>query len=135
MSFSNEKPFSIHEIGEVTGETYAGDFVALKFLPSRLVFRRDQLIRGFLAGDNPMVSGQVDRADIFATVQSSLSESPDWWKDKGQGLELLDFNVVKAVYDQIVKIQTEAQKVVQDRAKAAAATLTQAAQEAAAKQK
>lgn len=127
MSFQNEKSFTIHIIGEVTGETFAGEFTAYKFLSSRLAFRKDQLLRSYLAGENPMISGQVDGATKMAVVQTCLASSPDWWKESGYGLELLDLNVVDEVYKQIQDIQEEALKTVQKRAAKAAPELPELA--------
>lgn len=130
MSFQNEKPFSIHVLGEVTGETYAGDFVAYKFLSSRLVFKKDQLLRSYLAGENPLISGQVDRADKFSVVQSCLAETPAWWKENGVGLDMLDFNVVEEVYTNIKRIQDEAVEALKAKASKAAPELPKLAAKA-----
>lgn len=133
MSFVNEKPFSIHIVGELTGETFTGDFTALKFLPSTLVFKQDQLLRGYLAGENPLISNQIDRAGKLAKVQTCVSESPEWWKECGQGAGLIDFNVVEAVYDKVVEIQKGAMDAVKAKAEKVAKDLAEAAEEAAAK--
>lgn len=134
MSFQNEKPFSVHVVGEVTGETYAGDFTAYKFLSSRLIFKRDQLLRSYIGGENPLISGQVDRADKMAMVQSCLAAYPDWWKDKGFGVELIDLNVVDEVYDNVKRIQDEAMEAVKAKAAGAADSVQKAAEEAVQKQ-
>lgn len=130
MSFQNEKSFPIHVLGEVTGDTYAGEFVAYKFLSSRLVFKKDQLLRSYLAGENPLISGAVDRADKLSVVQSCLAESPAWFKESGVGLDMLDFNVIEEIYAGIKKIQDEAVETLKERAKKVAPELPKLAQKA-----
>ena len=134
-AFVNEKSFSIHVVGDITGKTYTGDFIAYKFLPPRLQLLKDQILRRNLAGDNPLMSGQVELASRLAIIQSGLKEGPDWWKeaDCRQGDDMLDRNVIDEVFESVNEIQTDAEKVVLDKAAQKAKDLPEAAKKAAEK--
>ncbi len=134
-SFVNEKEFPIHVVCDWLGnsalvaKTYTGDFVAYKFLSARLILLKDQILRKNLAGENPLISGQVDLASKLAVIQSSLKEGPEWWKEKDclQGDALIDMNVIDEVYNKVNDIQLAAEQLVLSAAGAAAVDLPGAA--------
>lgn len=44
---------------------------------------------------------------MVAWLEQSLTESPDWWRESQNGLELMDYDVVDAVYQKVEKFEDE----------------------------
>lgn len=120
----NEVSFSIHVIGNRTGQTWTGEFKVQKFLSHRAMLQKDQLLRKYLSGENPQITAQLELAAALSTCQSSLTKAPDWWNNSDSGLDLVDTNVLTEVYSQIVRVQDEAEKAVKAKAEAAAQELS-----------
>lgn len=128
MTFLNNLvTINFHVIGDRTGNTYTGEFVVRKFLSHRQLLAKDQLLREYLKGDNLQISTQVSRADQLSTCQTALDKAPDWWKEANGGLDLIDDNVLVDLFEQVLKIQKEAEDAVRARAKTAAAPTKEAA--------
>lgn len=133
-SFVNEKTFELHEIGENSKQTFTGTFTAFRFLSARRILLKDQLLRKNLAGDNPLISGQVPLASKLAVVQSGLKEAPEWWGQYAAGDDIIDMNIIDKVYEEVNKIQTDAENGVTESAASVAAELPKAAAKAAEKE-
>jgi hypothetical protein len=115
--------FSIHLIGSETGKTWVGDFKTRKFLSHRLKLERDRIIRQLLGETNPQLSLQIERAAKLADCQVSLVEFPDFWKEAGFGLDLVDDNLLDAIQAHVTRIQKETVEAVQKKAAEAKAAL------------
>lgn len=98
----NNETFSIHVEGDTSGDTWTGNFVTKIWLSHREFLRIDQ-IRRTLLGETP--SNPSDRAAntaaMLAELQVRLVEYPPFWKDSGYGLDLVDDNVVGAIWDKV----------------------------------
>ncbi len=129
-SFVNEKPFSIHVTGNRTKRLFTGDFTAYRFLSARLILKKDQLLRQGLAGENPLISGQVDLASKLAVIKTGLATAPDWWQKEGEGDGLLDLNVIDEIFSEVNKVQTEADESVVEKAEVVAEDLPEVAAKA-----
>lgn len=101
--------FSISVVGEVSGETQKGVFKAKPRLSHRDTLLQDQMRRDLL-GPKPESAGQAAMANslVFSKIWTHIVESPSWWKEAGNGVDLLDETPVVAVYDNIVRIEKEA---------------------------
>lgn len=114
--------FSVSVTGEVTGETFKGVFKAVPRLSHRDNLRRDQLRRDLLGGKPDEASPDALNVSlVFSKIWVHLVEAPSWWKDSGNGVNLLDESPVAAVYDNVARIEREAFEAVQKKAKDAAA--------------
>lgn len=100
--------FSINAVGETTGESFKGVFKAKPRLSHRDTLLQDQMRRDLL-GPKPEAAGQAAVANslVFSKIWAHLVEAPSWWKDAGNGVDLLDEAPVVAVYDNIVRVEKE----------------------------
>jgi hypothetical protein len=104
-------PFFVDLKGESTGQTFQGDFACKPRLSSRDRLQKDALRRTLLGGAPESASPDaLVRAEMFALISISLTDSPPWWKESGNGLDLFDDNVVFDVYDKVTDIQDSAVK-------------------------
>jgi hypothetical protein len=76
--------------------------------------QKDIVKRG-LVGQDPQFASQdtLVRAEMFSHLSVSLLKTPTWWREKGNGLDLFDDNVVIAAYEKIVGEQAEVVKEIQ----------------------
>ena len=107
--------FTIKVEGENSGENWVGIFKCKVRLSHRDILRRDA-IRRELLGANPENASlrAITEANAFAELAVRLVDTPQWWKELDNGLELEDPNVVQAVIDEVEKI---VQREVESRAK------------------
>lgn len=103
----DDAPFSVHVVGERTKKTWAGDFRAVSFLSHRKMLQRDRLVREFL-GPNAETSEERARAVALADCQVSLTKAASWWSEYGNGLDLIDENVLLEVWRGIQAVQKAA---------------------------
>lgn len=120
MAVVNSVPFSISVVGETTGETFRGDFEAVKFLSHRQQLVLDQERRR-LVGNNAEDATDIARslAQLFANCNVRLTKTPSWWSEAGNGIDLVDDNVALEVYTQAMKVQEDASKEITEKAKKA----------------
>jgi len=125
-----EAPFTVDVTGDRTGESLQGVFKAKTRLSHRERLLIDQLKRQLL-GPQPagtMPSEDADsRADAFANLRVRLTESPSWWMNSNGGIELVDDNVVTAVFEKAVQVEVDAINAIKEAAAKAKAELTQEA--------
>lgn len=109
---SNSFDFSIDVVGDSTGDKFPGDFSAKQRLSHRDQLQKDILKRGLLGENAQFAAGDaVARAEMFAHLSTSLTKTPIFWREAGNGLDLFDDNVVLAVYEAVIKEQA---RVVED---------------------
>ena len=111
--------FSIHVVGSETGKTWAGEFKTRKYLSHRLKIQRDVIIRQLLGETNPQLSLQIERSAKLADCQVALSAFPDFWKDNGFGLDLVDDNLLDTIQEHVTRIQRETVESVRKKAQEA----------------
>lgn len=112
----NNEPFSfeINEIGIFTKELWVGKFKAKVRLSFRDQLRRDQIKCELLGSSNKdLISPDaLNQAIVFSDLSVRLIETPAWWKEKGNGLELEDPNIINKVYDLAIKPEQEQNKTI-----------------------
>lgn len=120
MNLLETVDFHIVVTGDRTGEKWVGNFKAFRRLSHRQELARDRFYRDLL-GPNPEGASEraVSQAEIFADLKVTLADTPRWWKDAGEGLDLADDNLIQEVWQQVVKIRLEAFKEVQEKAEEA----------------
>lgn len=108
MAESNEAPFSISITGEVTGEKWVGDFVAKKRLSHRDALKKDRTKRELLGGQPGDPSERaLSIAIILSELDVRLVSSPRWWKEKSNGLDLEDEEVLVEIYNKALEVETK----------------------------
>lgn len=102
--------FSLNVVGEDSGRAYTGDFTIKSSITRQERFRADQVRRDILGplpeGQMPLPALQTE-AYILGQLAVRVTEAPGWWFDGGTvgGLKIEDdYNVILAVYDEILKI-------------------------------
>lgn len=123
----NEKyieKFSISVDGEQTEEKWLGSFKVKTKLSHRDSLNRDRVYRDHIgkeAGDpSPLAR---DLATIFSELSVRLTETPAWWTESGNGVDLIDNNVVLEVYKQAMEAGKTDKAAVADKATKAATEL------------
>lgn len=116
--------FSISVTGETTGESFKGVFKAKVRLSHRDTLLQDQMRRDLL-GPKPESAGQAAVANslVFSKIWVHLTDAPSWWKEAGNGVDLMDESPIVAVYDGIVKLEKDATDAVKKAGEAAAVEL------------
>ncbi len=106
---NNTATFSIHVVGDKTNETFTGEFTCKLILSHRDELIRDSRKRELLGSINPQFadSRSVNQADIFGEVFVRITNAPQFWAESGNGLDLLDDNVVAAVYRECMRLEKE----------------------------
>lgn len=119
MSLDNEGQFSIHLTGDVTGETWEGDFTAKKRLSHRDTLKKDNYRRQLLgeAGGMP-TERAVEAAVMVSELEVRLLKWPDWWVPRGKGLDLEDDNILSDVWAKALKVEKDAADAVKAKAEA-----------------
>lgn len=106
---SNEGSFTLHVVGETSGDTWTGEFRAKKWLSHRDHLRKDQVRRELLGGQaGPATDRAMTTAMILSELAVRLTLTPPWWQERGGGLDLPDDNVIGQVYDQAMKVEADA---------------------------
>lgn len=91
---------------DIEGESkrYQGLFEMKLKLSWRELAREDEVRRAILGVNSSEASPEMDgvaRAAAYLSVR--LTDTPTWWKEGGNGLELNDLNVLPAVHEAAVK--------------------------------
>lgn len=96
----SEVDFEIDVNGEYSNRPHKGQF------RSKILTLRDQaLVAKHKAHLNGDIAHQLDLTTLklhqmISYLKYALKEVPKWWRDADFGYELLDMNVVEAVYNQ-----------------------------------
>jgi len=116
---ANTGTFTISVVGELSGETFRGEFEAVKFLSYRQQLLLDSERRRLIgdAAGTPS-DNALTLAHIFSNLNVRLVKFPSWWVEAKNGVELVDENVVLAVFEATMKVQSDAVEEVQKRAAA-----------------
>jgi len=108
----SSKTFDIEVTGKVTGKRYVGSFTTK--LPSVktqcLIAKHETFLNGDLAEYLPTGIRQVH--ERISYLRFCLSESPKWWTQSDLGYELLDVNVIEAVYEKAMEFERDWMKQV-----------------------
>lgn len=103
------REFRVTVTGDKSGETYTGDFSCFRRLSHRQELSRDRVMRELL-GEKPDSASEraKSQAEIFADLSVCLKKTPDWWKSSGNGLDLVDDNVLQEIWAKTIEIRLEA---------------------------
>lgn len=120
MNLLDTKEFRIQLTGDRTGETYFGDFSCFRRLSHRQELARDKHYRELIGPDPQNASERaVSQAEFFADLKVSILKAPQFWNESGGGIDLADDNVIKTVWEEVMKARIEAVKEMEDKGKKA----------------
>jgi len=129
----NTAVFTVHKVGEVTGDTWAGSFELKLILTGRERLFLDNYRKSLLVGAGDNSESAYLLAWGAAASAARIVSAPDWWKTSNNGLDFADFDVVTEVYNQIStivdKFEVERMKKVNEAKKAVEKALDQADKE------
>src|SRR5271166_3321990 len=101
---SKEAKFTISVVGETTGQSFSGIFRVKNRLSHREQLVRDETRRQILGNNSESASPRaMDQALVFSEIAAHLIEAPKFWELSDGGLDLEDDNVIRAVYDGVIK--------------------------------
>jgi len=111
MVLNDPKSFSVDVKGESTQQQYSGVFKVRLLLTHRQKLQKDEMKRQLLgvAPENPSQDA-FKTAIIFSKIWAHLVEAPSWWKDAGNGIDLLDEAPVDDVISKLAAMEEELNK-------------------------
>lgn len=126
---TNQQIFNVSVVGNDTGDVYQGDFVLIRLLSNRQHFLQDQLYKQYL-GVDPQFSSNFakERAEILSEINSYCVKFPEFWSKAGNGLDLIDDNVLIEVYAAMKKVYAEIAATRKAKVEAAAKKLKEMAE-------
>lgn len=108
MFINDSRSIAVDIKGTVTGQQFMGVFKIKPLLSHRDKLRRDQLKRELLGVQSDQASEAAYRtAEVFSKLWCHIIESPSWWKDASNGLDLLDEEPIVFLIEAIVKMEQE----------------------------
>jgi hypothetical protein len=109
MFLNDPKTVAVDVVGELTKRSYAGVFKIKPLLSHRDRLQRDEFKRQLLGSNSESNVSQeaLKSALIFSKIWVHTIESPSWWKDSNNGLDLIDEEPVVALLDKILGIEIE----------------------------
>jgi hypothetical protein len=104
-------PFHLHAIGDVTGETWTGDFVFKTRLSMMDRLKLDNYFRFYIGESNPQYASQrvIEIAEVLSQLRVRILKAPDWWTAKSNGQDLEDMTPLKALYEVVVDMDKKAE--------------------------
>lgn len=119
-SDANSEPLSINVIGDVSDETYKGDFRVKLRLSHKDQLVKDQRRRELLGPQaGPSTERALSTAMILSELYVRVISAPKWFEESDCGLNLLDDNVISAIYDGIEKILADKEEAKKKKAEEA----------------
>jgi hypothetical protein len=104
-----DQAFTVSVVGETSGETFRGEFRAVKFLTHRQQLILDQRRRELLGANPDSATVRAkNQAEVFAQLFVRLTETPKWWLESGNGMDLVDDNVMVAVFENCMSVEKNA---------------------------
>jgi hypothetical protein len=108
MEIKYESEFVVSVTGDTTGEKFEGKFKVRTRLSFRDQLRRDEIRRTILGvGADAAYARASSAADMFGELSVRVIESPTWWKNADNGLDLADDNVLSEVYKKALKAEKD----------------------------
>lgn len=97
--------FDIDVVGEMTGQSFKGEFTCK--IPT---LRDNALIAKHRAALNGDFAQFLDLSTLklhqmISYLRYTLEKAPKFWRESDNGYELLDMNVVEAVYDKALEFE------------------------------
>ncbi len=99
--------FEIDLQGKVTKKRFAGEFACkIPNIKDQAMIAKHQAM---LNGEYPIYldAGVLKVHQMIAYLRYTLTEYPLFWKQSDLGYELRDFNIIEAVYDEVLAFEDE----------------------------
>lgn len=103
----NEAAFDFNVTGSTTDKKYEGQFTVVCILnmarKHQLEIEKTRLMADF---SNPTET-LFGLATILANLRVRIVDSPEWWKQSGGGMNLMDEDVLVALYDKVMDAEAK----------------------------
>lgn len=103
----NEAVFDFESTGGTTGKKYDGQFTVVCILnmsrKHQLEIEKTRLMADF---SNPTET-LFGLATILANLRVRIVNAPEWWKQSGGGFNLMDEDVLVALYDKVMEAEAK----------------------------
>lgn len=125
MALDKTSTFVISVDGETSKEKWVGKFIVKTQLSPREILRKDQIRRDLIGQEKDCQASLEAKsiATVFSTLWVHLMEAPNWWKDQGNGIDMVDENVATEVYLKLAEIMNKEAKEREELAEKAKAAI------------
>jgi hypothetical protein len=109
---SNETSFKIKVADrDPSKPAWFGEFRCLRRLSHSAQLQKDRLRREHLGAHPEHASLRAkEQSEIFSDLAVSLTMAPKWWVASGNGLDLDQDDIIAAVWGEVMKAQSMAEK-------------------------
>jgi hypothetical protein len=125
----NDRPFSIRVSGDVTGETWTGDFRAKIALTRRDIINKDRIRRELLGPTGEPDEHSRLLAIAYSELKVRITDAPKWFWESDFAMDLEDETPMAAAYKEAMRLQNEALTAKVKEAEKASADLKKEAEE------
>lgn len=110
--------------GPTTMEEFSGTFKVRPILTQAQQIDRDNLVKELLGGSMKDASGRaLSQALLIAETRVRVVDAPGWWKESRGGMDLIDEEILAAVFDKCMETEQKWRQEVKERAEKAKAEL------------
>ena len=103
----NEKTFEFEHVGKTTGKKYEGKFT-VKCVLNMFDKREIELEKSRLSADVANPTNLLSSlSHILANLRVRIMKAPTWWEQSLGGFDLLDEDVIIALYDKTMLQEDE----------------------------
>ncbi len=101
--------FSIHVVGEVSGQTYVGDFDVKKKMSKLDQCRQDNFFRFYVGDSSPQFASIPVQgiAETLSQLRVRIVKAPAWWAEEGFGEKIVDDNLIHAIYSKAMQAELD----------------------------
>lgn len=105
----NNSLFSIHVVGDTSGQTWTGEFEVKRTLSKMDQLKQDQYFRFYLGTDSPAFASPTAQAiaEVLSQLRVRIVKSPGWWAEQGQGEKSEDDNLLKEIFTKAMEAERE----------------------------
>jgi len=116
---SREHTFYFKDKGERTRRVFEGNFTVKALLTQQEIVDVGMLLDQYSRGSKTLAQGAALLNRAFAELDVRIVKAPAFWKDSGQGRDLLDTNIVFGVYKAALDSEEAYDKKLEEAAKEA----------------
>jgi hypothetical protein len=102
-----ERSFDLKVTGGVTGHEYAGTFTVRCVLNIGQKHAIELEKSRLLSDQRNPTNGLASIAVTLAEIHGRTVEAPAWWKDSNAGADLLDEDVIFAIFDKCLELEDQ----------------------------
>ena len=103
----NEKTFEIDLVGKDTGVKYHGIFTVRCVLNMAMRHAMEMEKTRLMADFANPSGGLAGIAITLATLRTKIIKGPPWWESSDGGVNVMDDNIILAIYDECNKAEVE----------------------------